>query len=134
MNSGICPRQGGHLSRSKHLKSKFMAFDEFLAERIQRIFEEKRVPYFGKKMFGGICYLVNDKMCGGVLKQDMLSTCTSARCVAYEIPRRRSTAGNNSDHSSELKSPSGSSTRQSVMLATATRTLEPCPKSGRLCG
>ena len=49
-----------------------MAFDEFLAERIQRIFEEKRVPYFGKKMFGGICYLVNDKMCGGVLKEDLM--------------------------------------------------------------
>lgn len=49
-----------------------MAFDEFLAERIQRIYEEKRVPYFGKKMFGGICYLVDDKMCAGVLKQDLM--------------------------------------------------------------
>ncbi len=49
-----------------------MAYDEFLSERIQRWYDEKRVPYFGKKMFGGICYLVNDKMCAGVLKQDLM--------------------------------------------------------------
>jgi TfoX/Sxy family transcriptional regulator of competence genes len=49
-----------------------MAYDDFLAERIQRIFDEKRVPYLGKKMFGGICFLVDDKMCAGVLKMDLM--------------------------------------------------------------
>jgi TfoX/Sxy family transcriptional regulator of competence genes len=49
-----------------------MAYDEFLAERIQRIFDEKRVPCFGKKMFGGICFLVNEKMCVGVIKNQLM--------------------------------------------------------------
>jgi TfoX/Sxy family transcriptional regulator of competence genes len=49
-----------------------MAYDEFLAERVQRVYEEKRVPFFAKKMFGGICFLVNDKMCTGVMKEDLM--------------------------------------------------------------
>ena len=49
-----------------------MAYDEFLAERIQRVYEEKRMPYIAKRMFGGICFLVDDKMCAGVLKQDLM--------------------------------------------------------------
>jgi TfoX/Sxy family transcriptional regulator of competence genes len=49
-----------------------MAYDDFLAERIEQVYAVKRVPYIGKKMFGGICYLVDDKMCTGVLKQDLL--------------------------------------------------------------
>jgi len=49
-----------------------MAYDEFLAERIERFYEEKRVPFLAKKMFGGICYLVDDKMCTGVMKQNLM--------------------------------------------------------------
>ena len=49
-----------------------MAYDEFLAERIQRIYEEKRVPFYAKKMFGGVCFLVDDKMCTGVIKNDLM--------------------------------------------------------------
>ena len=49
-----------------------MAYDEFLAERIQRMYEEKRVSFIAKKMFGGVCFLVNDKMCTGVLKNDLM--------------------------------------------------------------
>jgi TfoX/Sxy family transcriptional regulator of competence genes len=49
-----------------------MAYDEFLAERIQRIYQEKRVPFLAKKMFGGVCFLVDDKMCTGVLKDELM--------------------------------------------------------------
>jgi len=49
-----------------------MAYDEFLAERIQRVYQEKNVPFIAKKMFGGVCFLVDDKMCTGVLKQDLM--------------------------------------------------------------
>jgi TfoX/Sxy family transcriptional regulator of competence genes len=49
-----------------------VAYDEFLSERVQRLYQEKRVPFFAKKMFGGVCFLVNDKMCAGVLKQDLM--------------------------------------------------------------
>ncbi|MFH0760598.1 MAG: TfoX/Sxy family protein [Bacteroidota bacterium] len=49
-----------------------MAYDEFLAERIERVFQERKVPYQAKKMFGGVCILVDDKMCAGVLKKDLM--------------------------------------------------------------
>jgi len=49
-----------------------MAYDEFLAERIQRVYQEKRISFIAKKMFGGVCFLVDDKMCAGVLKQDLM--------------------------------------------------------------
>lgn len=49
-----------------------MAYDEYLADRIERVLQDRRVPFFGKRMFGGICFMVNDKMCAGVLKQDLM--------------------------------------------------------------
>ena len=49
-----------------------MAYDEFLAERVQRMYQEKRLPFTAKKMFGGVCFLVDDKMCSGVLKSDLM--------------------------------------------------------------
>jgi TfoX/Sxy family transcriptional regulator of competence genes len=49
-----------------------MAYDEFLAERIERVFQERKVPYLAKKMFGGVCILVDDKMCTGVLKRELM--------------------------------------------------------------
>jgi len=49
-----------------------MAYDEFLAERIERIFQERRVPYYAKKMFGGVCHMVDEKMCTGVLKKELM--------------------------------------------------------------
>jgi TfoX/Sxy family transcriptional regulator of competence genes len=49
-----------------------MAYDTFLAERVERLYQEKRVPFIAKKMFGGVCFLVNDKMCAGVLKKELM--------------------------------------------------------------
>ncbi|MFT5765253.1 MAG: hypothetical protein ACI8X3_002690 [Saprospiraceae bacterium] len=43
-----------------------MAYDEFLADRIRQIFKEKKVDYFGKKMFNGLCFMVDEKMCCGI--------------------------------------------------------------------
>lgn len=49
-----------------------MAYDEFLSERIQRMYQDKKVQFFAKKMFGGVCFLVQDKMCSGVIKQELM--------------------------------------------------------------
>ena len=43
-----------------------MAYDEFQADRIRQIFKEKHVNFFEKKMFSGLCFMVNDKMCCGI--------------------------------------------------------------------
>ena len=50
-----------------------MAYDEHLAERIKRVLNEKNTPFKEKKMFGGISFMVDDKMCVGVLKNEMMA-------------------------------------------------------------
>lgn len=43
-----------------------MAYDEYLAERINRIMDDQKANFFAKKMMGGLCYMVNDKMACGI--------------------------------------------------------------------
>jgi hypothetical protein len=43
-----------------------MAYDEYLAERIQLVFKEKRISVEARKMMGALCFMVNDKMCCGI--------------------------------------------------------------------
>ncbi len=50
-----------------------MAYDEYLADRIRHKFKELNVPFEDKKMMGGICFLVNDKMCVGVVREKMMA-------------------------------------------------------------
>ncbi len=49
-----------------------MAYDEFLSERIANQLKAKGIPYEAKKMMGGICYMVDDKMCVGVVKDELM--------------------------------------------------------------
>lgn len=42
-----------------------MPYDKFLAERIERVFQESQVFPEIIKMMGGLCYMVDDKMCCG---------------------------------------------------------------------
>ena len=49
-----------------------MAYDNYLVERIAQQLDAKKVNYYEKKMFGGICFMVDDKMCIGVLKEDLM--------------------------------------------------------------
>ena len=50
-----------------------MAYDELLADRIRQSLKEKKAAFLEKKMFGGICFMVNDKMCIGVIKNDLMA-------------------------------------------------------------
>lgn len=43
-----------------------MAYDEFLADRARNILKQKTVFFEEKKMMGGICFMVDDKMCFGM--------------------------------------------------------------------
>jgi hypothetical protein len=42
-----------------------MAYDEFQADRIRKVFHDKKIPFIEKKMIGGLCFMVDDKMCLG---------------------------------------------------------------------
>ena len=50
-----------------------MAYDEFLADRIRAILKEKQVSFDERKMMGGICYMVNDKMCLGIVRDNLMA-------------------------------------------------------------
>jgi TfoX/Sxy family transcriptional regulator of competence genes len=50
-----------------------MAYNEFLADRISQFFHEKSVPFEAKKMMGGLCYMVDGKMCVGVVKDEVMA-------------------------------------------------------------
>ncbi|WP_053991673.1 TfoX/Sxy family protein [Mangrovimonas sp. TPBH4] len=50
-----------------------MAYDDFLAERIKTLLMEKQVPFEEKKMMGGLCYMVDGKMCLGVSKDKLMA-------------------------------------------------------------
>jgi TfoX/Sxy family transcriptional regulator of competence genes len=43
-----------------------MAYNEKLAERVKAIISVNHKNIVEKKMFGGLCFMVNDKMCVGV--------------------------------------------------------------------
>ncbi len=43
-----------------------MAYDEFLADRIKSVFNQKRITFVAKSMMGGLCFMVDGKMCCGI--------------------------------------------------------------------
>ena len=50
-----------------------MAYNEFLSDRIAQYFKEKHVVFYEKKMFGGLCFMVDDKMCVGVNRDEIMA-------------------------------------------------------------
>ena len=50
-----------------------MAYDEHLADRIKRTLEEKRITFSEKKMMGGLTFMVDEKMCVGVVKDKLMA-------------------------------------------------------------
>ena len=48
-----------------------MAYDEYLGERIAQVLVDRKADFRTIKMMGGLCFMVNDKMCVGIIK-DML--------------------------------------------------------------
>lgn len=49
-----------------------MAFDELLARRIHHELEQRSISYHDKKMMGGLCFMINDKMCIGIVKNELM--------------------------------------------------------------
>lgn len=49
-----------------------MAFDEGLAERLREQFLERK-DVEEKKMFGGLCFMVSNHMCCGIVKDTLMA-------------------------------------------------------------
>lgn len=50
-----------------------MAYSEYLADRVRNVFEDRKVAYEEKKMMGGLTFMVNEKMCVGVLDDKLMA-------------------------------------------------------------
>jgi TfoX/Sxy family transcriptional regulator of competence genes len=50
-----------------------MPFDEHLAERISQVLKERSIHFEAKKMMGGLAFMVDDKMCLGVVKDELMA-------------------------------------------------------------
>lgn len=49
-----------------------MAYDNYLYERIANALRNKGIAFNEKKMFGGVAFMVDDKMCVGVMNDGMM--------------------------------------------------------------
>jgi len=50
-----------------------MAYDEHLADRVRRYLKQKQVISEEKKMMGGLCFMVDDKMCVGMVGNELMA-------------------------------------------------------------
>jgi len=50
-----------------------MAYDEHLADRICTLLKRQNVIFDEKKMMGGLCFMVNEKMCIGIVKETLMA-------------------------------------------------------------
>lgn len=51
-----------------------MAYDEYLADCIRQVLNEKKVVnVIEKRMMGGLTFMVNDKMCVGIIKNELMA-------------------------------------------------------------
>ncbi len=50
-----------------------MAYDENLADRIRKQLHSKHVLFNEKKMMGGLTFMINNKMCVGIVKKDLMA-------------------------------------------------------------
>lgn len=50
-----------------------MAYDEQLAGRVRGFFKRRKVTVAEKRMMGGLCFLVDGKMCVGVEKDRLMA-------------------------------------------------------------
>lgn len=59
-----------------------MAYDEELVDRVRRHFRIKEVAWEEKKMMGGLCLMVDEKMCVGVSEDRLMVRLDPADCAA----------------------------------------------------
>ena len=49
-----------------------MAYDQFLADRLRQALDLRKVNYRELAMMGGLCFMVADKLCIGIIKKDLM--------------------------------------------------------------
>mgnify|MGYP001244681063 CR=1 FL=1 len=50
-----------------------MAYDEYLADRVRMLLRERGIRAEEKRMMGGLCFMVRDKMCLGIVEERLMA-------------------------------------------------------------
>ena len=50
-----------------------MSYNEFLADRMRMLLKEKNVSFVEKQMMGGLTFMVDNKMCVGIVKENLMA-------------------------------------------------------------
>ncbi len=50
-----------------------MAYNEYLQERIESVLNDRNIPFRSIKMMGGLCYMIDEKMCLGIVKDELMA-------------------------------------------------------------
>lgn len=50
-----------------------MAYNELLANKVKSVLNKKHVAFEEKKMMGGLCFMVDTKMCIGIVKDKLMA-------------------------------------------------------------
>ncbi len=65
-----------------------MAYNEHLADRIRSVLKHRSIPSVEKKMMGGLTFMIDDKMCVGIVKDELM-----ARVGPHSMPEALSKKG-----------------------------------------
>lgn len=49
-----------------------MTYSTDLESRINHYLKGKKIPFEAKKMMGGLCYLIDEKMCMGIVRDKLM--------------------------------------------------------------
>ena len=49
-----------------------MAYSEYLADRVRNSFKENKIGFEEKRMFGALSFFVDEKLCVGVYREELL--------------------------------------------------------------
>ena len=50
-----------------------MAYDENLADRVRKTLHTKLIKFEEKKMMGGLTFMIRNKMCVGIVKEELMA-------------------------------------------------------------
>jgi TfoX/Sxy family transcriptional regulator of competence genes len=59
--------------KDSNIKPILMAFNETLADRIRAVLLQKEVLFDEKRMMGGLAFIVDQKMCVGIVKDELMA-------------------------------------------------------------
>ena len=57
-----------------------MAYDEGLAQRISDILYSEHVQFEEKRMFGGLAFMIAEKMCVGIIQDELMLRVVDEKC------------------------------------------------------